>query len=127
MNQQICEDRGKLRASIIAIGEKIHVITRRLFKEDVRRHFAGSVTATSGPLIRVEGYSFIFNPVTLDYVFRPEFRTRVFGIGDSNEIINIIPKNSIIERLRYELLDGRLVVTDGTAVSLDINEYNASS
>lgn len=33
----------------------------------------------------------------------------------------------MLERMRYELLDGRLVVTDGETVALDINEYNATS
>lgn len=127
MNKLLREDRPRLLDRVVEIGEKVHVITRRLFKEDVRRHFAGTVTAAEGPLIRVEGYAFVFNPVTLDYVFRPEFRTRVFGIGDSNEVINVIPRASVLEHLRYELLDGRLVMTDGDVVALDINEYNASS
>lgn len=127
MNQTIREERARLLGRVIEIGEKVHVITRRIFKEDVRRHFAGTVTAVSEPLIRVEGYAFIFNPVTLDYALRPEFRIRVFGIGDSNEIINVIPQASILERMRYELMNGRLVVTDGISVALDINEYNASS
>lgn len=127
MNQTIREERTRVLDRVIEVGEKVHIITRRIFKEDVRRHFAGTVTAISGPLIRVEGYSFIFNPVTLEYVFRPEFRTRVFGIGDSNEIINVIPKGSVLERMRYALSNGRLVVTDGMAMELDINEYNATS
>ena len=127
MNKTIREERPTLLSRVIEVGEKVHVITRRIFREDVRRHFAGTVTAVSEPLIRVEGYAFIFNPVTLHYVFRPDFRIRVFGIGDSNEIINVIPRASVLEHLRYELLEGRLVVTDGDAVALDINEYNASS
>ena len=78
-------------------------------------------------MIRVDGYAFVFNPVTLDYVLRPEFRTRIFGIGDPSEIVNIIPRASMLERMRYELQEGRLVVTDGVSVALDINEYNANS
>lgn len=91
MNKLLRDDPSRLLVRVIGVGEKVHVITRRLFKEDIRRHFAGTVTAIEGSLIRVEGYAFIFNPVMLDYVFRPEFRTRVFGIGDSNEVINVIP------------------------------------
>ena len=127
MNQRIRDDLVKIQGHVVDIGEKVHVITRRAFKEDIRRHFAGTVTAAVGALIRVDGYAFVFNPVTLDYVFRPEFRTRIFGIGDSSEIVNIIPQASVLERMRYELQEGRLVVTDGVTVALDINEYNATS
>jgi hypothetical protein len=112
--------------NVVDVGEKIHIITRRSYKEDVRRHFAGIVTAVSGVVIRIEGYLFVFNPVTLEYVRRPELRTKIVGLGDANQIATLLPRNVVLKRLGYVVREGRLVVTDGTDFSLDIVEFNAS-
>ncbi|MBU2549116.1 MAG: hypothetical protein KKB20_11920 [Proteobacteria bacterium] len=42
-------------------NEKIHVIFRRLFSEDVRRHFAGQVIFVTDQAARVQGFVFIFD------------------------------------------------------------------
>jgi len=112
---------------IIKAGEKLHIITRRLFMEDVRRHFAGEVTFALGAVIRAQGYTFVFNPVTLEYRRRPELRTRVFSLGDGAHIVNVIPPDTRIEKLRYELVDQRLTINDGESFSLDINEFGSAS
>lgn len=112
--------------NVVDVGEKIHIITRRSYKEDVRRHFAGVVTAANGTVVRAEGYLFVFNPVTLEYVRRPELRTKIIGLGDANQIVTVLPWNVVLKRLGYIIREGRLVVTDGTDFSLDIVEFNAS-
>jgi hypothetical protein len=43
--------------TVIEAGDKLHIITRRNFVDDLRRHFAGSVVAVSGGLIRLQGYA----------------------------------------------------------------------
>ena len=35
-------------------------MTRRLFDDDVRRHFAGRIMAASGQMIRADGWVFVF-------------------------------------------------------------------
>ena len=45
---------------VVEKGEKIHVMIRRKFETDLRRHFIGEITAVSGTLVRVEGYSYLF-------------------------------------------------------------------
>ena len=42
---------------IIKPGEKVHVIQRREFESDVRRHFIGDVTEAGEFSIRVCGYT----------------------------------------------------------------------
>ena len=46
---------------IISVGEKLHIILRRQFEGDVRRHFLGTVEAHEGAVIRAKGYTFIYN------------------------------------------------------------------
>ena len=112
--------------SVLEVGEKLHIMTRRNFPDDLRRHFVGEVVAISGNAMRVEGYAFVFNPTSLEYKRREELRTRIFAIADTQLIINVMPQAVKIDRLRYATPDGRLVVTDGVSFSLDINEFNAT-
>ena len=44
---------------VIDVGDKVHIITRRLFEDDIRRHFVGEVTRVSGELQEVQGYTFV--------------------------------------------------------------------
>lgn len=110
--------------AVIEVGEKVHVVMRRHFREDIRRHFAGTVTAVSGGLIRVQGYTFICSPVGLDCRRLPGLRTRLFGLHDSGFIVNVLPPDVTIDRLRYEAKGGVLMVTDAAGFSLEVNEQN---
>ena len=108
---------------VIEVGEKMHIITRRLFEGDARRHFVGEVTRVSGELQEVRGYTFVFNRGTNEFKKRPDLRTRVFSLGQAHYIVNKIPREVALELLEYRLIDKRLVVTDSRDFVLDINEF----
>ena len=38
-------------------------------------------------------------------------------------MINVVPRDTNIEEVRYEEIEGRLTVTDGASLRLDINEF----
>ena len=105
-------------------GEKVHVMTRRLFEGDLRRHFAGEVMEASESGVRLEGYVFVLDTAKNHFVRRVEKRVRIIGILDSGHIIKVIPPDVRLEDLKYLLSpDKRLVVTDGREFSLDVNEF----
>ena len=105
--------------------EKIHVITRRRFERDLRRHFVGEVQAATETTARVEGYTFVFDEGENEFVKRPETRVRIFGLADSGNIINVIPEATDIRNLSYRLsAENRLILTDGKSFSLDVNEFS---
>lgn len=54
--------------SVLEVGEPVHIITRRLFDGDVRRHFTGRVTAAANDLVRAEGWVFVFNRGTNEFI-----------------------------------------------------------
>jgi hypothetical protein len=111
----------------LTAGEKIHVITRRLFDTDLRRHFAGVVEAGTGGVARVKGYAFIFDDWADDFKRRPEERIRLFSLIDAGLIINILPDETEISELKYKIShEGHRVVTDGKDFSLDVSEFTAT-
>ena len=111
---------------ILKEGEKVHIITRRLFENDLRRHFAGEVQAVGEVAVRIEGYVFVFDAGNVRYVKRPERRVRIFGLADSGNIINVIPAHVDLEALSYQTsANNHMVFTDGKSFTLDINEFSA--
>ncbi len=112
---------------VIEVGDKLHIITRRLFESDVRRHFIGEVIGVSDELYEVQGYAFVFNPGTNEYRKRPDLRTRIFSPGKEGFIVNKIPREVAIESLEYRYINQRYVVTDGKDFSLDINEFGLTA
>ena len=109
---------------IIKADEKVHVVQRRLFEGDVRRHFVGEVVEGGDSAIRVRGYSFVLDKASNQYVRRPEKRERVVSLVSGNLIINILPFDAKVDKATYSSgKDGHLCVTDGETFSLDIHEF----
>jgi hypothetical protein len=106
-------------------GEKVHIIVRRQFENDVRRHFIGTVIDSTDFTMRVEGYVFVLNLSDNQFEKRPEKRVRIISLVDANNLINVIPRHIEIEALEYLTSDNnRLVLTDKKDYSLDINEFS---
>jgi hypothetical protein len=109
---------------LLSTGDKLHVITRRLFEGDLRRHFVGEVLAVSEVGVRIEGYVFVFDTVKNQFVKRLEKRIRLIGFLDCGHIVKVIPSEVKLDELEYRLSpEKHLVVTDGKGFSLDINEF----
>lgn len=107
--------------------EKVHVIMRRNFESDIRRHFIGEIVAANDTLARVVGYTFVLDGTSGQFVRRREKRIRIIGLSDPGNIINVLPMEADIENSQYTLSpEGKLVVTDGKTFTLDINEFGLS-
>ena len=113
--------------SVLTVGEKLHIMTRRLFADDVHPHFVGEISAVAGPLFKAHGYSFVFDSGTNSYVKHPEVRTRMFSLTDAGHIITAIPHEVDLNSLEYRTVSGRLSITDNRAFSLEINEFGQSN
>ena len=113
--------------SVLVVGDKLHIMTRRLFADDVHPHFVGEISAVTGQLFKARGYSFVFDSGTNSYVRHPEARTRLFSLSDAGYIINVIPQDVELNSLQYRIVAGRLAITDGSGFSLEINEFGQSN
>jgi len=112
---------------ILEPGEKVHVIVRRNFETDLRRHFIGEVVAAAECAVTVKGRVVVYDPVKCRYEVAPDTRVRILSLTDAGNIINIIPRATKIENVKYVLsADKRLIVTDGESLTLDVNEFGVS-
>ena len=111
---------------ILDAGEKVHIVERRYFAEEARRHLVGEIVNFSDNAIRIKGRVWVFDMMT-GFVCKPEVRERVLYPSDRSTI-NIIPKEVEIDELKYVTVPEKgLIVTDGKKFSLDINEFGGKS
>ncbi len=110
---------------ILEPGDKIHVITRRAFDGDIRRHFVGEVSSAGETTARAEGYAFVFNLSRNEFARRPELRERLVALSDARNLIHVLPPDVELAQLEYRTEANRLYLTDGKQFRLDVNEFGA--
>jgi reverse gyrase len=111
-------------AAILSPGEKIHVIHRRYFEKDARRHFVGEVESYEHGIARASGYVFVVDDLNKHmFVKRPDRRTKLIPISSGEVIVNVISETVDLERVAYEIKDRSLRVTDGSDWSMDVKEF----
>lgn len=108
---------------IIKVGEKLHIIERRYFESDPRRHFIGEVLSVAHDMIRIRGRVWIYDTVKNRFVEKPEVRERAMILGERH-IVNVLPADLDINELVYETTDASvLIVTNHKGYTLDVNEF----
>lgn len=109
---------------MLSKGEKVFIITRRLFEADLRRHFVGEVEEASGAVIQVCGYAFVFDDATKQFVRREEKRTRIFSIIDAGIMVSVMPASVQIGDLQYRWNEkNQRVLTDEKSFELNVSEF----
>lgn len=113
-----------MKTALLRPGEKIHVMHRRRFDKDVRRHFVGQVEAYEHGVARASGYVFVTDDLNKHlFVKRPDRRVKLVPVSSGDVIVNVIPDTVDLERVSYELKDRTLAVTDGSGWTMDVKEF----
>lgn len=110
--------------SLLRPGEKIHVMHRRNFDKDVRRHFVGRVETYEHGVARASGYVFVIDDLNKHlFIKRPDRRTKLLPVSSGDVIVNVIPQSVDLDAVTYQLQDRSLRVTDGADWSMDVKEF----
>jgi len=110
---------------ILETGEKVHIIERRYFPNDLRRHFVGQIVECTETVMRVKGRAWVFDESKGEFACKREVRERIIALGE-RLTINVIPQETSLEDVSYQLSpQNELVVTDGKKFSLEISEFSA--
>jgi hypothetical protein len=106
------------------VGEKIHIVVRRLFEEDLRRTFIGEVVDAGDSCLRLSGYAYSWESVKGVFVRLPGLRTRVFSMADAINVITVLPSEAEIDNVHYVVSQEEgLLVTDDKAFSANVREF----
>lgn len=110
---------------LLSLEDKVHVVERRLFDADIRRHFVGTIVRLTEVAALVRGTAFVYDAGRAAFVRIDEERTRVVSLVDARLLVRLLPPEADLAAVTYEMLGDRLVVTDGVSFTLDINEFGA--
>jgi hypothetical protein len=109
---------------LIEISEKVHVVVRRIFETDLRRHFIGEIKVANDSIARIEGYFMVFDKSKNTFIKKPSIRVTIMDLSSSGYWVNIIPKDVKLADLKYVYdSNNKLTLTDGKSFELDINEF----
>ncbi len=109
---------------ILRPGEKIHVVHRRLFENDARRHFVGVVESYAKGEVRVMGHMFVLGGrANKLFQRKPDLRSRIFSVLAGAVFVNVLPEEVNLEGVVYEFHDNALRVTDGSGWHMDLKEF----
>lgn len=107
---------------ILKPGEKVHVIHRRYFEKEARRHFVGTVDAYEGGVARVTGYVYTVDRAKYVFIRRPEKRTRLISLVSGDTLVNVLPDSVNLEKIVYMQEKKAVRVTDGSEWFIDLSE-----
>ena len=106
---------------IIDCGDRLLVVTRRLFPRDVPLHFVGIVDRVTQNALLIHGYAFVLDEGK--FVRSRGQRSRVFPI-DNQVILAVLPDNVEVGRVHFQNGDdGEMYVTDGLQFKIDVREF----
>jgi hypothetical protein len=109
--------------SVIAEGDRLLIIDRRLFKDDNTRLFVGVVEESDHNLVRLQGYPFHLNPYEVSGIERHgEARTRILSLA-AGDLIYQLPRELDVARLQLRRSPKSLILTDGDALAFDLYEW----
>ena len=105
---------------IVDCGDRLLIVTRRLFSGDVPLHFVGIVDRATQNAILIHGYAFVLDDGK--FVRCGGQRSRVFSL-DNQVILSVLPDDVDVSRVRYEYGEnGQVFVTDGRQFRIDVRE-----
>lgn len=103
--------------------EFVHVVERRVFQGDSRRHFIGRIETAADRAIRVRGYLFAYDSGLRAFVRKPEVRTRIIALDDS-VIVNVLWPSLDPDHVRHRHDSDDLPTTGDGGIDLDFGEFS---
>jgi hypothetical protein len=107
---------------ILKPGEKIHVIHRRYYEKEARRHFVGTVDSYEGGVARVTGHVYSVDKNEGMFERRSEERTRIISLLSGDLLVNVLPPSVQLDKVVYKQIKHAIRVTDGSNWYLDLSE-----
>lgn len=111
---------------LVEVEEKVHVVVRRAFETDLRRHFIGEIKVALGSIVRIEGFFMVLDKSKNIFTRQPGQRTTIMDLSSNGYWVNILPKEIDLAELKYAFnKNNKLTITDGKSYEMDINEFGS--
>jgi hypothetical protein len=109
------------RESALAVGEKIHIVERRQFDSDLRRHFIGEVEYCSDHHLKIKGKLFVYNATSKVFERIEPSRFRIYA-NDNNIGITILPQDFDLPTAVYKRIPYKLLFCDANGFEMELGD-----
>ena len=104
-------------------GDKILVAYRRLFETDEGRFFVGQVDDYEVGVVKVTGHSYVPDIIGGLMIEKPEERTKILALSSGTLLVYQLPDAVTLDRMKFVMKDGRLSLTDGDNLTMNLAEH----
>lgn len=111
---------------VLVNGDTVLVSNRRMFERDESRYFVGRTIACEGPLLKVEGFSFVRDLATGYVVKKDEKRVKVVSLASPGYIVYQLQSDINVENVDIESGDGDAILVDGDRHIMNLSERSHS-
>ena len=109
---------------MLAAGDKVLVVQRRLFEGDEPRFFVGEVESCADTVAAVVGRTWVRDPFSGQIVGKQDERTKLIPLAAGTFITYRLPAATDVAAVRIEQdgATGRVVLTDDRTLLMDLSE-----
>jgi|SRR5579875_1098979 hypothetical protein len=103
-------------------NDRLLIIDRKLFRDDVTNLFVGVVEEYEEGVVRLRGYSYHINPYEIGTEKRAGERVRVVSVG-GGDVIYVLPREMNITQVEVRRSPKSLILSDSQLVTMDLTDY----
>lgn len=105
-------------------NDRILVVDRKLFRDDVTNMFVGVVEEYEEGFVRVRGYAYHIHPYEMGMERRVEQRVRLVALN-SGDIVYVLPRELDVGQIQIRRSPKSLLLTDGGNFTMDLTDCMA--
>ncbi|MEQ8766490.1 MAG: hypothetical protein RL885_21430 [Planctomycetota bacterium] len=104
-------------------GSILLIVHRRLYDGDQPRYFVGTVRAFDAGFLKIEGYSWVRDPMSGTIVRKDGRRTKLVSLASAALFFYELSADTRLESIHFESDgQGRVQLSDGSELNLDLTE-----
>jgi hypothetical protein len=102
-------------------NDRILVVDRKLFRDDVTNMFVGIVEDYEEGFVRARGYAYHIHPYEMGTEKRAEERIRVVSLS-AGDVIYVLPRELNVGQIQIKRSPKSLILTDGQSFQMDLTD-----
>jgi hypothetical protein len=102
-------------------NDRILVVDRKLFRDDLTNMFVGVVEDYEEGFIRARGYAYHIHPYEMGAERRADERVRLVSLY-SGDLVYVLPRELNLAQIQIRRSPKSLILTDGQSFTMDLTD-----
>ena len=112
---------GVIKMAAVRSNDRILVVDRKLFRDDVTNIFVGVVEDYEEGFVRARGYAYHIHPYEMGTERRADERVRLVSLY-SGDVVYLLQRELNIAQVEIRRSPKSLILTDGQSFTMDLTD-----